>query len=927
MTDGTVSTEATSKHELPSSRARSVSEPKSEQPPGPEPPDSGWAWMVLLGTFFVTFSSIGYIVAMSVFFLSWKNEFESTSAETSIVISIGSLTRGIASPFVGALFTKFSARTIVMVGSLISATGILLTSFGTSIPFLIGTTGVLAAIGFSFQLNANFVILRQYFKKRFALVVGLTQSGVSASQVALPPLFNWLINEYGWRGALLIITGISLNTLAAGALMRPVRPKITKKKKKQPQLSSVSNVHGSQLSTDNGDRPGTDCGGETDDVKDGGQTLMAVDEELHTLSMTPTHDTATLVKEDADGTSLQPDENEREDDEWSDFEEEFPAMINSLADPFTITIADDHVSRVTVTITHAKPDSPWGYFKMYLKRTRTFLLDTYGLRRLAHNLCYILLCGATFSMAYAWTAMNVHFVPRAERVGIESEASSLFLSIIGGSGFLCRPLIGVLVDKRYISAPLAYAGGMLVMTLAISLIPLFTTFGPLAAVSVMLGLGSGVSGSLVLMTLQKLIRPAEAAAATGILLFGWGIGELAGAFFSGLLFDVTEIYDYSFYCSGAASFIASIFCVAIYFRLRARRRRHRAKQSPAVALENPGLVVNTEQSIPNVELAQERAYVPAVRDHEAVNPLYSVEQDDINDQTTAVSTEEEPSSGPRKSDLPMKKRWLSRLDHKQDHRVEMSHISKSDSGAEVHDGTRGAEKATTGLELEINDDEPAFGRLEHMNFENPAFEDEEELPKDMAESKEVAFENPIFREDNQSSSGKERATKIDDGRHFKRSEDFGNEEVVDELDCFDTERGNGSNSGVENPAFEDGEELPVDVVTKGVVSNSDMAESKEVSFENPIFTENSESSDGNESVAEIDDDPHFNMSDYHGNAEAINERGCFDNEHGNGSNSDVDSTGALSVSNENDVEFSESLVPSESSESLGENGDCQVYQV
>ncbi|XP_022105367.1 monocarboxylate transporter 14-like [Acanthaster planci] len=736
MTDGTVSTEATPKHELPSSRARSVSALKSEQPLGPEPPDSGWAWMVLLGTFFVTFSSIGYLVALSVFFLSWKNEFES--------------------PFVGALFTKFSARTVVMVGSLISATGILLTSFGTSIPFLIGTTGILAAIGFSFQLNANFVILRQYFKKRFAFVVGLTQGGYSASQIALPPFFTWLINEYGWRGALLIITGISLNALAAGTLMRPVRHKIIKKKEKQPQESSLSNtekekqpqsssasnVNGGGLSSGIGENPETGiC---DDDVKD---CKHAVNDDLRALRMTSTHDNARLVQEDVNATSPQPDESETEYDDWSDFEEEFPVMVNSLADPFIIMVTDDHISRVTVPITQAKPDSPWGYVRMYVKRTVTFLLDTYGLRRLAHNLCYILLCGAAFTMAYGWAAMNVHLVPRSESVGIESEASSLFLSIVGTVGLVSRPIIGVLVDQRYVSAPLSFAAGMLVLTVAISLVPLFTTFGPLAAVSVMLGLGSGVSGSLVMITLQKLIRPAEAAAATGIALCVWGIGEIAGGFFSGFLFDVTESYDYSFYCSGAASFTSSILCVAIYFRLRARRRRHRAKQSPAVALENPGFTVFTEQNNSNIESPRETASVSAVHDHEAINPLYSLEQDEEQDQTTAVSNEEDTSRGPKKSNLPMK-RWFSRLGSKEDYRVEMSHISKSDSGAEVDDANQGAEKVASELELEINDDEPAFGRLEHMNFENPAFEDEEELPKDMAESKKVAFENPIFREDN-----------------------------------------------------------------------------------------------------------------------------------------------------------------------------------
>ena len=67
----------------------------------------------------------------------------------------------------------------------------------------------------------NYVIVAQYFdtKKYFALAI--SQTGAAIGGVTLPPFFQWTINEYGVRGALLLTGGVSFNCVAASALLRP----------------------------------------------------------------------------------------------------------------------------------------------------------------------------------------------------------------------------------------------------------------------------------------------------------------------------------------------------------------------------------------------------------------------------------------------------------------------------------------------------------------------------------------------------------------------------------------------------------------------------------------------------------------------------------------------------------------------------------
>ena len=55
--------------------------------------------------------------------------------------------------------------------------------------------------------------------------MGVASAGLSVSVMIFSPLTRVLINTYGWRGALLLITGHSLQLLVPAALFRPARKK------------------------------------------------------------------------------------------------------------------------------------------------------------------------------------------------------------------------------------------------------------------------------------------------------------------------------------------------------------------------------------------------------------------------------------------------------------------------------------------------------------------------------------------------------------------------------------------------------------------------------------------------------------------------------------------------------------------------------
>ena len=66
-----------------------------------------------------------------------------------------------------------------------------------------------------------YIIVGQYFKKNTGRAMSLSTIGAGIGTIALAPLENLLISQYGSFGALLLTGGIVFNIIVAGALFRP----------------------------------------------------------------------------------------------------------------------------------------------------------------------------------------------------------------------------------------------------------------------------------------------------------------------------------------------------------------------------------------------------------------------------------------------------------------------------------------------------------------------------------------------------------------------------------------------------------------------------------------------------------------------------------------------------------------------------------
>ncbi|GFO46889.1 monocarboxylate transporter [Plakobranchus ocellatus] len=78
--------------------------------------------------------------------------------------------------------------------------------------------------GLGMQYFPNIAIIPLYFKKRRSFAMGIAVSGLGVGAFVYPPFLTWLEEQYNWRGAMLIISGLILNVILCAAVLRPYKP-------------------------------------------------------------------------------------------------------------------------------------------------------------------------------------------------------------------------------------------------------------------------------------------------------------------------------------------------------------------------------------------------------------------------------------------------------------------------------------------------------------------------------------------------------------------------------------------------------------------------------------------------------------------------------------------------------------------------------
>ena len=176
---------------------------------------------ILIGGSLILFAGFSIRASFGLFQIPIADQFSWARAEFSLAIAIQNLAWGIGTPIFGAFAEKFGDIKAILIGILLYAIGLLISSYSSTaeahqlLNFIIGFG--IAGTGFGPILA---VVGRSTSPEKRSLALGITTAAGSAGQVVGPIITSLLLNHYQWNLVFVFFVIVILSSIFLLPLLR-----------------------------------------------------------------------------------------------------------------------------------------------------------------------------------------------------------------------------------------------------------------------------------------------------------------------------------------------------------------------------------------------------------------------------------------------------------------------------------------------------------------------------------------------------------------------------------------------------------------------------------------------------------------------------------------------------------------------------------
>ncbi|XP_076807388.1 monocarboxylate transporter 6-like [Clavelina lepadiformis] len=174
--------------------------------------DSVKAWIVVFA-FAANAVTMGPMKCTGVFFLPFQLDLNATAKEASLVTSLIYGMYFFCGPIASVLSNRFGFKRTALLGGLIASAGTTVACLSPSIEVVYITLGIFIGFGSCLVLTPVYALIGQVFVDKRPLVNNIVSLGSAMSAIPLGLLVQLWIDSYGWRGSVLLLGGIVLNSL------------------------------------------------------------------------------------------------------------------------------------------------------------------------------------------------------------------------------------------------------------------------------------------------------------------------------------------------------------------------------------------------------------------------------------------------------------------------------------------------------------------------------------------------------------------------------------------------------------------------------------------------------------------------------------------------------------------------------------------
>ncbi|KAL5280247.1 Mct1 family protein [Megaselia abdita] len=536
----------------------------------PKPPDGGWGWMVVWGSFMIHIITDGMTYSFGMFYLEFLDYFKEGKGYTAWIVSLLVGVTLCSGPISSAFVNRYGCRAVTIAGSLLASFCIIISYFAQNVLTLIFTIGIGTGLGFGLIYLPAIVSVTMYFEKYRSLATGIAVCGSGFGTFIFSPLTEALISSYGWRGAMLIIGGIVLNCIIFGSTFKPLPSGPSSRKSSvdvkekgeiiplQPKKSenflqlpenTLSRSHsvGQQINgTYSNESLSSKVPSTESTVAPNGIRTAVSHQNINV-------DGNKLKSKSASGTMY------RQDILYQGSLASIPDNTNSKGDIRAIGRSYGSLRRTS----NGESQRQCKILGVHCSQETRDTFEEMMNFELFNDVVFIIFVVSNFCTSIGFNVPYVYIAAQAEVLHLSKQQSSWLLGIIGIANTVGRIVLGYFSDKAYVNRLLVYNLCLTTCGIATALSIFCYDFTSFAVYAAVFGFTIGAYVGLTSVILVDLLGLEKLTNAFGLLLLFQGIASLVGPPFAGWLYDLTDSYSPGFLLAGITIAISGVILFII----------------------------------------------------------------------------------------------------------------------------------------------------------------------------------------------------------------------------------------------------------------------------------------------------------------------------------------------------------------------------
>jgi len=164
-----------------------------------------YGWVIVGAGIVVTCVGFGAMISLSIFLQPMAQAMGWSRTGIATVALLNFLGMGAGAFVWGALSDRFGTRAVVLTGGLLMGFGLVTASRATTLGQFQLLFGVIVGVASGSFYTPMTATTARWFTQHRSLAVALVSAGLSVGSTVMAPLARWLITNFEWRTAMLVI--------------------------------------------------------------------------------------------------------------------------------------------------------------------------------------------------------------------------------------------------------------------------------------------------------------------------------------------------------------------------------------------------------------------------------------------------------------------------------------------------------------------------------------------------------------------------------------------------------------------------------------------------------------------------------------------------------------------------------------------------